>query len=797
MKRITFLVLIVLVLLSACSNEPAANNPTPNYPTPTSYHLFSSNSTPFPAGTGNPNETPLAPTLANIFQTFSGITPSPTNNQQAGQPTDLPVNINPTASAPGKSIPIFDDKFNVNWEMLASQRMAVDPENTDFTYAGSKSIAITPGEDFGTVYFVVQPSSKEIYSRDRVLGFHFMLNSGNDIIEPQNLAVTVIGSNQYNYFATGDNSVTNAVDPIFPETRLYFLGINQAIPPHTWVDITVWLDNLVYDPIYKNVTGFYIKNDEGFRNTFYMDDIQIITLADQQAANLPTANAATPGSSTTGTKVVNPNDLITSVQVNVDLQKNVHPISPMIYGVTNASRDILYDLRPGLNNWGGNSSSRYNWQLGNAWNTGGDDHYSNTDNGNLSGSASDRFVDQTRTIGAATRITLPILGWVARNTNPQTCSFPLPDGTCGDANKASCLNPGDIADPNLANVPSDVNFIVDWVHHLIKERGYNINIFALGNEPDLWGITHYDVHPQCTTYAEVLQKYLEYAGPVREIAPKAMLAGPSLSGWNDYWSFPAGPADKQTNGNEKFLPWFLDQLKKHDTGQASQSIDVLDIHYFPAGLNNQDVDAATAEHRLRAPRSLWDPTYVDESEINQPVNLIPSMKDLIAKHYPGLQLGISAWDFGADQNINGALAIADVLGIFGREDVYYASYAGYPQKDSPSAFAFKMYTNYDGNSNGFGDTSVLAQSENPDLIGAYAAVEQRTGKIHLMLINKNPKNNLKVKVNIADFKAPIRTVLYRYSREHLSQVISSNIKWPENGELDIPPYSISHYIITP
>ena len=33
----------------------------------------------------------------------------------------------------------------------------------------------------------------------------------------------------------------------------------------------------------------------------------------------------------------------------------------------------------------------------------------------------------------------------------------------------------------------------------------------MDNEPELWGHTHYDVHPACPTYEEILDRYLTYA----------------------------------------------------------------------------------------------------------------------------------------------------------------------------------------------------------------------------------------------------------------------------------------------
>ena len=265
-----------------------------------------------------------------------------------------------------KTISIYSDQVNPNWEILKSDRTVVDPDNNQFIYAGSRSIKITPGEDFSPVFFVVRSDATENYPRERVLGIEFKLSPGKTTIEPTNLAVTVVGSNQYTYYVSGDQSVTNKVDPIFPETRLYYLGINNMIPPDTWTDVSIWMDNLIYDPVYETVTGFYIKNDEGYRDTYYVDDVRLIILDKEQAAVSP---AITPAANNTqvanSTQIaINTSEPGTSVQVNIDLTKNVQPISPMIYGVSSGPMQVLTELRPGLNSWGGNPSSRYNWQLG-------------------------------------------------------------------------------------------------------------------------------------------------------------------------------------------------------------------------------------------------------------------------------------------------------------------------------------------------------------------------------------------------------------------------------------------------
>ena len=54
------------------------------------------------------------------------------------------------------------------------------------------------------------------------------------------------------------------------------MHIKRAIPPNNWVEVVVWLDDRIYDPDYTNVTGMYIKNDQGFLDTFYIDDIKLL-----------------------------------------------------------------------------------------------------------------------------------------------------------------------------------------------------------------------------------------------------------------------------------------------------------------------------------------------------------------------------------------------------------------------------------------------------------------------------------------------------------------------------------------
>ena len=82
------------------------------------------------------------------------------------------------------------------------------------------------------------------------------------------------------------------------------------------------------------------------------------------------------------------------VIVVIDAARDRQPISPLIYGVSGASPEILQGLQPTLNSWGGNPATRYNWQIGNAWNAGSDWFYRNGDYG-VTGNAMTQFISNS------------------------------------------------------------------------------------------------------------------------------------------------------------------------------------------------------------------------------------------------------------------------------------------------------------------------------------------------------------------------------------------------------------------
>lgn len=197
-------------------------------------------------------------------------------------PTVLPTatpTFAPTSTPTLENLPtvvVYDETLNENWSLVASSGIEFVLQKRGISQSGTYSMAITPLQDYGTLAFTVRFASKEVYLREQTLGVRFWLYTGEAVVETDDLSVSVVGSNEVPYWKWNDQSVTNIYEPLFSETRLYDLDFNQAIPPDTWVQVEVWLDELEFDPVYQYVTGIFIKTGEDFRNTIYIDQVELV-----------------------------------------------------------------------------------------------------------------------------------------------------------------------------------------------------------------------------------------------------------------------------------------------------------------------------------------------------------------------------------------------------------------------------------------------------------------------------------------------------------------------------------------
>jgi hypothetical protein len=168
----------------------------------------------------------------------------------------------------------------------------------------------------------------------------------------------------------------------------------------------------------------------------------------------------------------------------------------------------------------------------------------------------------------------------------------------------------------------------------------------------------------------------------------------------------------------------------------------------------------------------------------------------VTQHYPGTRLAITEYNFGGLEHINGALAQAEVLGIFGREGLDFATLWSPPEATQPGAFAFRMYRNYDGNGGAFGETSVRAQSDDQARLAVYAAT-RADGALTIMIINKTGAP-LTSPLTISSFNGATAQV-YRYADSDWTRITREADATISGGAVSLtyPANSITLLVVAP
>src|SRR5438034_2817497 len=469
-----------------------------------------------------------------------------------------------------------------------------------------------------------------------------------------------------------------------------------------------------------------------------------------------------------------------AVTIGIDTNANRRVINPNIYGVAHATTAQLSDLNSPLNRNGGNNTTRYNWQL-NADNRANDWFFESiAEPSAVPGERGDTFIANSKAGNAQAMLTIPMIDWVAKlgANRSKLASFSIakygaqtgndwqwfPDAGNGIRTNGQYVSGND---PNDSNVPSNSTFQQGWMQHLVSRWGANasggLRYYILDNEPSIWHSTHRDAHPTGATMDEIKNKLIDYASKIKSVDPSALVVGPEEWGWSGYilsgydqqygslhgWSF---MPDRSNHGGSDYLPWLLDQLRQNNSATGKRLLDVFTVHYYPQGGEfSNDTSSAMQLRRNRSTRSLWDPSYIDETWINDRVQLVPRLKSWVNTYYSGTFTGVTEYNWGAENHINGATAQADILGIFGREGLDMAARWTTPDPSTPTYKAMKMYRNYDGNKSTFGDTSVQAAVANPDNVAAFAATRTNDGALTVMLIGKYLSGSTPLTVNVANF----------------------------------------------
>lgn len=505
--------------------------------------------------------------------------------------------------------------------------------------------------------------------------------------------------------------------------------------------------------------------------------------------------------------------LTSSVSINTTagLRK---PISPFIYGLNGYVHDPEGGTMTGLDNhggasnvqamnpasWrlGGNAMSTWNWEQG-ANNAGNDDgHKNSTWQSWMTGIGSAnpapayftpnqgaiKANNDALSLDANLLLQLPSVGYVAADNVYTTCGTPAADpsrwkqvindkpGTPGSLTLSPDLGDGAV-------------YVDEQINHLINQFGNSaaangIKHYQMDNELGLWSHypsggntgTHSVAHPSYITCGEMINKTVNLSQTVKRMDMGANVFTSGLWAYSEWYSLYSvwdgsshQPSDWGTYNVEPYktnntgqtyrynrMTWlnaFLANLKQASTAAGKRLVDVLAIHYYPEGIYSDAI-------RVQAPRSLWDPNYVENTWITavgngftdgRSLEVLPKMNLSISDFYPGTKLAITEYTFGGRHNISGTIAQSDALGIFGRYGLYWATY--FATADDYISPAFKIFRNYNGALGTFGDTYIDANTNDVTNNSVYASiVGANENDLHIVLINKSPTQTLTNNINI-------------------------------------------------
>jgi hypothetical protein len=450
----------------------------------------------------------------------------------------------------------------------------------------------------------------------------------------------------------------------------------------------------------------------------------------------------------------------------IDSAQDVRAISRFIYGIN--GWDAVRPKNLTLSRSGGNRMTAYNWETNDS--NAGSDYFNQNDNflggGAVPNGAVAPSIVAARAAGAGIVVTMPTIGYVSADHNGGgdvnlTANYLATRFKVSRPRKGSALSMAPDTSDAYVNQDEYIHFL-DQTYPGAFASTTNPIMIDLDNEVDLWAFTHARLRGDATSpvtaqagtklgYAEIVQISTDYASAAKDVNPAVQILGPVSYGWGGYVNLQSAP----DAGGRDFLNFYLDQMSKAGTTAGRRLLDALDVHWYPEArgactaqsgtcrITDNNNDAGTVAARLAAPRSLWDSTYVESSWIaqslgNQAINLLPRLKGKISANYPGTKLAITEYNYGGANHISGAIAQADVLGIFGREGLYAATLWPLETNNSFIYGGFESFRNYDGANGSFGDTSIRATSSDPANTSVYASVDAgNAARMVIVAINKN------------------------------------------------------------
>lgn len=290
-------------------------------------------------------------------------------------------------------------------------------------------------------------------------------------------------------------------------------------------------------------------------------------------------------------------------------------------------------------------------------------------------------------------------------------------------------------DPSLYLTNSDAATSTAILDHFTNElhldRG-QFRYWNMDNEPEIWSGTHDDVMPTQLSAEDFMQRYFAYANAARARYPDIKLVGPvTANEWQWYnWATPISSGGR----SYPWLEYFIKRIGEEEARTGVRLLDVLDLHYYPSSTKSADI--------VQLHRTFFDPTYVNP-EANGVHAINGGWDTSITEEYifGRCQQWLTQY-LGANHGVTfGLTEVGIALDSAPVTAVWYASTLGEFMKHGVEIFTpwtwqkgmwevLHLYSRYNHGS------SVRATSDDETNVSAYATVDDATGSVTVVLVNR-------------------------------------------------------------
>lgn len=357
----------------------------------------------------------------------------------------------------------------------------------------------------------------------------------------------------------------------------------------------------------------------------------------------------------------------------------------------------------------------------------------------------------------------------------------------------------------LTDTSADVSTAI--LDHWMRSSGLGLDrrqfrYWSMDNEPEIWEGTHDDVMPTQLSAEAFMQRYFEYAKAARARFPEIKLGGPVPANEWQWYNWPGGiTADGR---NYAWLEYFIKRIGEEQARSGVRLLDVLDLHYYPGGTDPADVvqlhrtffDRTYANpdaNGVAAVHGGWDPSIRKEYIFGRCQDWLDQY--LGAGH--GVTLGLTETGLPVTDAPLASIWYASMLGEFMRHGVEVFT----PWSWQPGMWeVLHLFSRYNG------ATAVRAESDDEQTVSAYATVDDDTGRLTVVLVNRDLNASRTAAVTLGNASLPNGTypawqlanlpASETFVSHTTNALVAGTVNVTANGfSLTVPPLSITSVLL--